>query len=393
MVDPDLLLEVPMFLTLPAEERQRIAAMMREENVPEGRVIFEVGDPGASMYIVQSGRIRISIPGDSGVEVQLATLGPGEFFGELALLDQNPRSARATAAEDTVCLSLGRDQFLAFVAARPDTALAMLSATAKRLRHTDELMRSRASFDVNEEFLRHETRGGRWADKLARYAGSWTFITIYIVVVMGWIACNLLVRWFDSVHFELLSFILGFIATLQAPIIIMSQNRDQLRDRIRADADFQVNLKNEVAIEKALERLEEMRRQLPELKRQIKEHETVVRKQHETLRRHLTKSGVLGAYAAGSAEETGAIEAAVAPEAPDDDVVGEGTAIFMPGDLAKLPDELPTPAPPGLIVSRRDKRSAGTVPAIPIPPEETPTAGEKTGKNLGAMLRAFRGES
>ncbi len=389
MVDPDLLLEVPMFQTLPTSERQRIAAMMREERVPEGRVIFEVGDPGASMYIVERGRIRISVPGDSGAEVTLATLGTGEFFGELALLDQNPRSARATAAEDTTLLSLGRDQFLAFVTARPDTALAMLHATAKRLRHTDELMRSRASFDVNEEFARHETRGGRWADRLARYAGSWTFISIYIAVIFAWIGCNLFLRRFDSAYFELLSFILGFIATLQAPIIIMSQNRDQLRDRIRADADFQVNLKNEVAIEKALERLEEMRRQIPELKRQVKEHETVVRKSHETIRRLMGKPSGAAAPAHGPSDTADVEDLGSEGE---ESVVGEGTAVFIASDVAKTAGGGAEVAePPSPVPARREKPRA---PAAAAPGGGAAVvAGEETQRGVAAALRAFRGEA
>jgi len=353
LVDPEVLVEVPMFQTLPQSERKRLAAMMREENLPAGRILFEVGDPGSSMYIIRSGKIRISIPGDSGEEVSLATLAAGDFFGELALLDQNPRSARATAVDVAQLYSLDREQFLSFVGSRPDAALSMLSATAKRLRHTDELMRSRASFDVNEEFKRHETRGARWAARLADLAGSWGFITVYLVIVTLWIGANILTRRlggaaFDSEMYELLGLALGIVASFQAPIIMMSQNRDQLRDRIQADADFKVNLKNEVAIEKAVERIDEMRRQIPELKRQIKEHELVIKKSHDQLRKAILRAGAHAAHEgapAGSGSEAGSGTARLdfgatvttplpGPLPPDDEeVVGEGTAIYMPGDL------------------------------------------------------------
>lgn len=264
-----------MFQTLGQTERRQLASYMKEEILPRGRVLFEVGDPGSSLYIIGKGKIRISVPGDSGEEMTLATLGAGEFFGEFALLDGMPRSARATAAEDAKLYSLERESFLTFVGQTPNAALAMLSATVKRLRHTDELMRTRASFDVNVEFAKHETRGGRWASRLAGFAGSWGFMWVYVVFVLAWIGVNVWMdhagrgAFDDTSQFAFLALFLGVIASLQAPIIMMSQNRDQIRDQIRSDADFRVNLKNEVAIEKTLERLEEMRRTLPEMRKAI----------------------------------------------------------------------------------------------------------------------------
>lgn len=304
MVDPELLVEVPMFHSLAPAELERLAAIMREEKVPEGRVLFDVGDPGASMYVVKSGKIRISIPGDSGEEVQLAQLGPGEFFGELALLDGQPRSARAGAAETTDLYVLSRESFLSFVGSRPETALAMLSATAKRLRHTDELMRSRASFDVNEELRRTETLSDRIADRIASFGGSWRFIFFYCSLIALWMALNsvnLLLsllggKPFDEAPYQGLNLVLGIIATLQAPFIMMSQNRDQARERLRNEADFKVNLKNEVAIEKALERLDDLKWHVPELRRQIKEQEIALRKNGEMM------AGALGAIASRAIE-------------------------------------------------------------------------------------------
>src|SRR5438552_1983711 len=201
-----------MFQTLPLEERRRLASMMREETVPSGRVLFDVGDAGTAMYVIRRGKVRISLASDSGEDITLAALGPGEFFGELALLDQNPRTARATTLDACVLYQLGRDHFLNFVGARPDTALAMLSSTAKRLRHTDDLMRSRAAFDVNEEFARHETRSGRWAETMAAWAGSWSFIGGYLVLVALWIiACK--IQGFDQ-DYTVIALILGIIAGL-----------------------------------------------------------------------------------------------------------------------------------------------------------------------------------
>ncbi|HVY61901.1 MAG TPA: cyclic nucleotide-binding domain-containing protein [Planctomycetota bacterium] len=340
MVDPELRIEVPMFQTLPLAERERLAGLMKEEILPGGRVLFEVGDPGTSMYIVVKGKIRISIAGDSGEEVQLAALGGGEFFGELALLDQNPRSARATAIEETTLYGLDRDNFLKFVGSRPDAALSMLSATAKRLRHTDELMRSRAAFDVNEEFKKHDTAGGRWAENLANAMGSWIFMFALTFFTVAWIglALGFELKWLDSEDLPRIAFILGVVQTFSGPIIMMGQNRDQIRGKIQADADFKVNLKNEVAIEKALERLDEMRRTLPELRRQIKEHETVVKKQYENLKKQIAARPA--APAPFSPQVAGAIQ-------PDEEIPGEGTAVFVRpfGAGTGKPVGHPTPDP------------------------------------------------
>lgn len=310
-----------MFHSLALTELEQLAEIMREEVVPSGRVLFDVGDPGASMYIVKSGRIRISIPGDSGEEVPLAHLGPGEFFGELALLDGQPRSARASAEDETTLWVLSRDTFLSFIGTRPATALAMLSATAKRLRHTDELMRSRASFDVNEEIKRTETMGDRIADRLARMAGSWTFIAFFIASVIGWIAIQTIsvLRGqtpFDEFPYQFFGFLMGVLASLQAPIIMMSQNRDQIRDRIRADADFKINLKNEMAIEKALERLDELKRQIPELRRQIREQEIALRKHGDAVAEAVASAARAAAAAVAARPDGGAAPASGAAPPP-----------------------------------------------------------------------------
>ena len=413
MVDPDLLVEVPMFQTLPLEERKRLASMMKEDILPAGRILFEVGDPGMSMYIVVKGKIRISIAGDSGEEVQLAALGGGEFFGELALLDQNPRSARATAIEETVLYSLERDNFLKFVGSRPDAALSMLSATAKRLRHTDELMRSRAAFDVNEEFKKHDTRSGRWAEAMASSMGSWTFVFTLLVFTACWIgiALGFKLEWLDKEDLPRIAFILGVVQTFSGPIIMMGQNRDQIRSRLQGDADFKVNLKNEVALDKALERLDEMRRALPDLRRQIKEHETVIKKQYETLKRQVVRSGIGGGRPAsgepigtGSSTDTGSVAGALGappphPMADDDSIVGEGTAIFMrPLGLgsgrAREPD--PTPEP-----DDEDEGSDAADPDLAAVPAATDdddgqsgVTGDETAKvALTEALRKFRAGS
>ncbi len=270
MIDPDLLKGVPIFQSLPPEELVSLASHIREQTLKKGERLFEVGEPGTTMYIIKRGQVAISTPsGESHVE--LARLGPTDFFGELALLDTQPRSARATTTEDTELHVLSRESFLEFVRHRPLAALEMLAYTAKRLRQTTELVRTRASSNLNEELAKQETFADRVSDKIAEFGGSWRFIFFYCGLIFIWMAINtaesLGLKPFDEPPYQGLNLVLGIIATLQAPFIMMSQNREQARERLRAEADFRVNLKNEIGVEKAVAALEDVKREIAELKR------------------------------------------------------------------------------------------------------------------------------
>jgi uncharacterized membrane protein len=189
----------------------------------------------------------------------LAELKRGDFFGEMALLDGKPRSADASVTETAQFAVLSRKDFLEFVRSNTDVALRMLSAIANRLRQTDQLLRHRVSRNVNEEMQSRLTLGDRMADLLARFGGSWMFIITAFSIIALWVLLNtLLLRngSFDPYPYIFLSFILNVIASLQAPIIMMSQNREAGKDRLRADLDYQVNLKNELALTEVLRRLD-----------------------------------------------------------------------------------------------------------------------------------------
>ena len=270
MIDLELVKKVPIVQSLSEEELTSLARVMVFERAPAGKVLFEVGDPGTSMYVVQSGQVRITIP-SAGDHVELARFGPTEFFGELALLDGQSRSARATAVSDSELYVLSRESFLAFIQPRPLAALAMLAFTAKRLRQATELMRVRASFNVNDELDRQETFTDKVSDRIAEFGGSWRFILFYCGLVVLWMAVNAVtfMGWkpFDEPPFQGLNLVLGIIATLQAPFIMMSQNREQARERLRAEADYRVNLKNEIGVEKTVAAIEEIKREIVDIRR------------------------------------------------------------------------------------------------------------------------------
>jgi uncharacterized membrane protein len=222
------------------------------------QTLFLAGDAGDAMYLIERGKVRISVKARDGHELTLAELGRGEFFGEMALLDGQPRSANATTLENSRLAVLSREHLLLFVERNPRFALEMLTAIANRLRRTDELLRHRATRNVNEEEAATFTFADRAADMIAEFGGSWKFILSAVLFFNVWIVINTWVlanRGFDAYPYLLLSTALNMVAALQAPIILMSQNRQSHKDRLRAEIDYQVNLKNELALNEILQRL------------------------------------------------------------------------------------------------------------------------------------------
>jgi uncharacterized membrane protein len=220
--------------------------------------LFRQGDSGDSMYLIEAGRIGITISDEEGNELTLAELAQGDFFGEMALIDGKQRSADAKVIDDARLAILPRPDFLSFIRGNPDVALEMLSAVTHRLRRTDELLRSRVSRNVNEEEEARLTMADRAADVIAEFGGSWKFIGASIALIIFWIILNtfLLRNAFDAAPYQMLNLVLAVIAGMQAPIIMMSQNRQGEKDRLRADLDYQVNLKNELSLAEVLRRLD-----------------------------------------------------------------------------------------------------------------------------------------
>lgn len=249
---------VPLFASLDDQAATELRSLLTSKQVSRGKLLFHKGDSGDALYLIESGRVRISIRDEDGKEVTLAELAQGDFFGEMALIDGRQRSADATVFEEASLAVLSRKAFLSFVRSSPDVALVMLSALTDRLRRTDELLRGRVSRNANDEERARSTVADRAADRIAEFGGSWTFIAASSVMIILWIALNsyILVTGFDPVPYQLLGLVLAVIAGIQAPIIMMSQNRQGEKDRLRADLDYQVNLKNELSITEVLRRLD-----------------------------------------------------------------------------------------------------------------------------------------
>lgn len=254
----EALRSVPLFASLDDEAATELRSLLSDRKVPQNTRLFRQGDKGNAMYLIQSGRVRISIRDDDDEELTLAELAQGDFFGEMSIIDGRQRSADARVIEDAQLAILSRDAFLTFVRSNPDVALEMLSALTDRLRRTDELLRSRVSRNANEEEKARLTLADRAADLIAEFGGSWKFIGVSIALIIFWIIFNsiILIRGFDPAPYQMLNLVLAVIAGMQAPIIMMSQNRQGEKDRLRADLDYQVNLKNELSLAEVLRRLD-----------------------------------------------------------------------------------------------------------------------------------------
>jgi CRP/FNR family cyclic AMP-dependent transcriptional regulator len=255
----EALRSVPLFASLDDVATTDLRNLLSVRDVEGGTSLFRSGDRGDAMFLIESGRVRISIRDADGSDVTLAELAGGDFFGEMALLDGKARSADATVIENARFAILSRDNFLGFVRSNPDVALKMLSAITNRLRRTDELLRQRVSRNVNEEEDARLTMGDRLANRIAGFGGSWMFIALLAIVLIAWIWMNswlIANKEIDPYPYQLFGLILGVIAGVQAPIIMMSQNRQGEKDRLRADLDYQVNLKNELSLAEILRRLD-----------------------------------------------------------------------------------------------------------------------------------------
>jgi CRP/FNR family cyclic AMP-dependent transcriptional regulator len=264
-MDAANLRSVPLFSSLDSTATAELGEYLTIQDYPESATIFRTGDPGDAMYLIDVGKVRISITDADGALVTLAELGPGDFFGEMAMLDGQGRSAAATATENTRLAKLTRGDFLSFIKSDPRVTLELLTALTNRLRRTDDLLRHRVSRNVNQEEEARLTAADRAADTVAEFGGSWKFIIATIVFLNLWILANIVLGMlsrpgFDPYPYTFLLVLLNLVQTLQAPIIMMSQNRQAYKDRLRANLDYQVNLKNELLLGDIMRRLDELKK-------------------------------------------------------------------------------------------------------------------------------------
>ena len=264
-----LIRNMPLFETLADDEVAALSGQLQERTVAAGTTIFRAGEPGDTLFLIQEGAVEITT-GEGKQRTTLASLFPGSFFGEISLLDGSSRSASAHATKECVLQALERDHFLGFVRGKPDAATKILAEMADRLRQTNALFSQQVARDVLEEEEERLTLGQRVADLVAAFGGSWMFIGCFGAAMSVWMLINWLLgdtKAFDPFPFILLNLALSTTAALQAPIIMMSQNRQASKDKLLAQNDYLVNLKAELGIQQILKNQGEMLARLAMLER------------------------------------------------------------------------------------------------------------------------------
>ena len=267
----ELVKAIPLFESLGDDDLHALAGKLREVKIEVGASVFAQGDEGDAMYVIEDGAVDI-VAGSGKQKVILASLFKRQFFGELALLDGAPRSASAIASRETQLLALERDDFVEFIKNRPAAALAIMHEVGERMRATNELMTRTVTRNVLEEEDQKLTWGERIADAVAAFGGSWPFIFMFGGFMALWMLWNSLMKEpiaFDPLPFMFLNLFLSTLAALQAPIIMMSQNRQATKDKALAVNDFQVNLKNEVAIDRILRNHSEVLQRLSAIEQRL----------------------------------------------------------------------------------------------------------------------------
>ncbi len=257
----DFIGQTALFDTLSPSDRDALAARLVIRHYNEGETIFARGDAGASMFIVQSGAVQIFLAGDStGERLVLADARAGDYFGELSLFDAKPRSASVVAILDTELLELSREDFADYLARSATAAMTIMAELAERLRETNALLSQRVAKDAVREIEQNLTWGQRLADRVAELNGSWTFVAALLALTLVWALLNsFLEPPLDRYPFVFFNLLLGILVALQGPLIVMSQNRQQIKDRAQAETDYRVNLKNEIGIERLLAELSAFR--------------------------------------------------------------------------------------------------------------------------------------
>jgi len=254
---PEVLKHVPLFALLDDEETAVLAAQVELKTFAPRQRIYKIGEPSRQAYVMVSGRVRVTTVDEDQQEIVVDEPSHGEFFGFASMLEQTPHQTNALAMEETVCLEVSRDDIAVLLERKPHAGMDMLTVLGRQFHASQQLVRSRAGRNPNVVIEEKETFGERIADGVARFGGSWTFIIIFGTVLTIYTAINVVLgtsAW-DPYPFILLNLFLSMLASIQAPVIMMSQNRQDGKDRVRSELDFDVNRRAEFEIQTLSQKL------------------------------------------------------------------------------------------------------------------------------------------
>jgi len=249
--NPTILRQVPLFALLDDDETAVLAGQVEVKTFAPRQRIYKIGDLGDKAYVLVSGSVRVTTVDEDHQEVVVDQPAPGEFFGFASMLEQTPHQTTATAQEESVCIEVDRHDISVLLERKPHAGMDMLTVLGRQFHASQQLVRLRAGRNPNTVIEEEETAGERIADHVASFGGSWTFIITFLVVLVTYSSINVALghRAWDPYPFILLNLFLSMLAAIQAPIIMMSQNRQDKKDRLRSELDFDVNRRAEVEIQ------------------------------------------------------------------------------------------------------------------------------------------------
>ena len=270
---PEVLKQVPLFALLDDDEIALLAGKVELKTFAPRQRIYKMGDPGGRAYVVISGKAQVTTVDEDQQEVVLDEPSAGDFFGFASMLQQTPHETGAMALEETECVEVDRDDIFELIQRKPHAGMDMLSVLGRQYHAAHQLVRLRATRNANELIEQEATFGERIADAVARFGGSWTFIIAFGVTLVVYTAVNVVLRgaaW-DPYPFILLNLFLSMLASVQAPVIMMSQNRQDTKDRLRGELDFDVNRRAESEIQGVSRKLHQLTEKIEDLEELVRE--------------------------------------------------------------------------------------------------------------------------
>jgi len=271
--NPETLKHVPLFALLDEDEAAVLAGQVEEKKFAPRQRFFRMGDPSGAAYVVVSGRVRLTTVDEDNQEVVVDEPTHGEFFGFASMLEQTPHQTSAMAVDEVECLEVSREDISILLQRKPLAGMDMLTVLGRQFHASQQLVRKRATRNANEIIERRTTFGERIADSVAQFGGSWTFIILFGAVLAVYTAVNTRLgsKAWDPYPFILLNLFLSMLAAIQAPVIMMSQNRQDAKDRLRGELDFDVNRRAESQIQGLARKLNLLGEQMGDVEEMLRE--------------------------------------------------------------------------------------------------------------------------
>ncbi len=281
-ITSQLLAEIPLFSNMDKDEIGELRSIMTERIYQPGQDCMKTGDQNATFQVIERGEVEVWLNDTEGKKVVLDNLGPGKFFGELSMISGESRSATATSQEEVVTLELSRDQFFAFLRRRPDAAIDVLTELGDRIKHTDDILRTRVSRNPNDAHDQTLSVAQRIADIIADFSGSMPFLFINLTIFVIWILTNV----FDSkifrdpYPFQFLTMAVSLEAIFLSIFVLISQNRQAAKDRIKADLDYQIDVKSEMEMSMIMVKVHDIEQKLHHIHSDLLEGKGAIESEH-----------------------------------------------------------------------------------------------------------------